>query len=110
MRLKKPALKKEWESLKKGFFLQNLEAKRGKPCPHVYTSGRYLRVSEFCLDITAGKLVVIDQGRAYAANLKSGDVRVEFTLDHVVKSCEAKFIEGKLAVRTDYACFSLYEI
>ena len=68
----------------------------------------YLRVSEFCVE--AGKLVMIDQSRAYAANLKSGDVMAEFTLDHVVKSCEAKFIDGKLAVRTDYGCFSLYEI
>ena len=70
----------------------------------------YLRASEFCIDAVAGKLVVIDQSRAYATNLQSGDVMAEFTLDHVVKSCEAKFVDGKLAVRTDYGCFSLYEI
>ena len=68
----------------------------------------YLRASEFCAE--AGKLVVIDQSKAYAINLKSGDMRAEFALDHVVKCCEAKFIDGKLAVRTDYGCFSLYKI
>ena len=71
---------------------------------------RYLENKLFCLDAAASKLVVIDQSRAYAVNLKSGDVRVEFALDHVAKNCEAKFIDGKLAVRTDYGCFSLYEI
>jgi hypothetical protein len=107
---KKACVKKERKSLEKGFVLQNLDTKRGKPCLHVYTSDKYLRASEFCLDAAAGKLVVIDQSRAYAVNLKSGDVMVEFRLDHVVKKCEAKFIDGKLAVRTDYGCFSLYEI
>ena len=68
----------------------------------------YLRASEFCLE--ADKLVVIDQSRAYVTNLKSDNAMTEFTLDHVVKNCEAKFIDGKLAVRTDYGCFSLYEI
>ena len=68
----------------------------------------YLRASEFCVE--AGKLVVIDQSRAYVTDLKSGNAMAEFSLDHVVKSCEAKFIDGKLAVRTDYGCFSLYEI
>jgi len=87
-----------------------LDIKSAKVTKQPWIKDEYLRVSEFCLDSTAGKLVVIDQSRAYAANLKSGDVRVEFTLDHVVKSCEAKFIDGKLAVRTDYGCFSLYEI
>ena len=65
-------------------------------------------MSEFCVD--TGKLVVIDQSRGYVTDLKSGNAMAEFTLDHVVKNCEAKFIDGKLAVKTDYGCFSLYEI
>ena len=87
-----------------------LDIKSAKVTKQPWIKDEYLRVSEFCIDAVAGKLVVIDQSRAYAANLKSGDVMAEFTLDHVVKSCEAKFIDGKLAVRTDYGCFSLYEI
>ena len=85
-----------------------LDIKSAKVTKQPWIKDEYLRVSEFCVE--AGKLVVVDQSRAYAINLKSGDVRAEFTLDHVVKSCEAKFIDGKLAVRTDYGCFSLYEI
>ena len=87
-----------------------VDIKSAKVSKQPWIKDEYLRASEFCIDGAANKLVVIDQSRAYAASLKSGDVRVEFTLDHVVKSCEAKFIDGKLAVRTDYGCFSLYEI
>ena len=87
-----------------------LDIKSAKVTKQPWIKDEYLRASEFCLDSKAGKLVVIDQSRAYATNLQSGDVMAEFMLDHVVKSCEAKFIDGKLAVRTDYGCFSLYEI
>ena len=85
-----------------------LDIKSAKVTKQPWIKDEYLRASEFCVE--AGKLVVIDQSRAYAVDLQSGDVMAEFTLDHVVKSCEAKFIDGKLAVRTDYGCFSLYEI
>ena len=88
--------------------LLNLDIKSAKVAKQPWINDEYLRASEFCAE--AGKLVVIDQSRGYAINLKSGDVMAEFRLDHVVKSCEAKFIDGKLAVRTDYGCFSLYEI
>ena len=87
-----------------------LDIKSAKVTKQTWIKDEYLRASEFCIDGAADKLVVIDQSRAYATNLQSGDVMAEFTLDHVVKSCEAKFIDGKLAVRTDYGCFSLYEI
>ena len=85
-----------------------LDIKSAKVTKQPWIKDEHLRVSEFCAQ--AGKLVVIDQSRGYVTDLKSGDVRAEFTLDHVVKNCEAKFIDGKLAVRTDYGCFSLYEI
>ncbi|WP_103595398.1 hypothetical protein [Campylobacter concisus] len=88
--------------------LLSLDIKSAKVTKQPWIKDEYLRASEFCLE--AGKLVVIDRSRAYAVNLKSGDVMAEFTLDHIVKNCEAKFIDGKLAVRTDYGCFSLYEI
>ena len=85
-----------------------LDIKSAKVTKQPWIKDEYLRASEFCVE--DGKLVVIDQSRGYAINLKSGNAMAEFTLDHVVKSCEAKFIDGKLAVRTDYGCFSLYEI
>ncbi len=87
-----------------------LDIKSAKVTKQPWIKDEYLRASEFCIDAVAGKLVVIDQSRAYAINLKSDNAMAEFTLDHIVKSCEAKFIDGKLAVRTDYGCFSLYEI
>ena len=85
-----------------------LDIKSAKVTKQPWIKDEYLRASEFCAQ--AGKLVVVDQSRAYAINLKSGNAMAEFRLDHVVKNCEAKFIDGKLAVRTDYGCFSLYEI
>ena len=85
-----------------------LDIKSAKVTKQPWIKDEYLRVSEFC--VGAGKLVVIDQSRGYAIDLKNGNAMAEFTLDHVVKNCEAKFIDGKLAVRTDYGCFSLYEI
>ena len=88
--------------------LLSLDIKSAKVTKQPWIKDEYLRASEFCVE--AGKLVVIDQSRAYSINLKSGNAMAEFTLDHVVKSCEAKCIDGKLAVRTDYGCFSLYEI
>ena len=85
-----------------------LDIKSAKVIKQPWIKDEYLRASEFCVE--ASKLVVIDQSRGYAINPKSGNAMAEFTLDHVVKNCEAKFIDGKLAVRTDYGCFSLYEI
>ena len=88
--------------------LLSLDIRSAEETKQPWIKDESIRASEFCVE--AGKLVVIDQSRGYAINLKSGNAMAEFTLDHVVKSCEAKFIDDKLAVRTDYGCFSLYEI
>ena len=88
--------------------LLSLDIKSAKVTKQPWIKDEYLRASEFCVE--AGKFVVIDQSKGYVTDLKRGNAMAEFTLDHVVKCCEAKFIDGKLAVRTDYGCFSLYEI
>ena len=44
---KKACVKKEWESLKKGFILQDSEAKAGEPCLHVYIGGGYTGALSF---------------------------------------------------------------
>ena len=44
---KKACVKKEWESLKKGFILQDSEAKAGKACLHVYIGGGYTGALSF---------------------------------------------------------------
>ncbi|WP_249291440.1 hypothetical protein [Campylobacter curvus] len=53
--------------------------------------------------------MMIDYNMAYLVDLANQNVR-EFEIEHIVKSCEAKFIDENLAVRTDYGCFSLYNI
>ena len=47
MEAKKACVKKEWESLKKGFVLQDSEAKTGEPCLHVYIGGGYTGALSF---------------------------------------------------------------
>ena len=47
MEAKKACIKKEWESLKKGFILQDSEAKAGKACLHVYIGGGYTGALSF---------------------------------------------------------------
>ena len=49
-----------------------LDIKSAKVTKQPWIKDEYLRVSEFCVE--AGKLVVVDQSRAYSINLKSGDV------------------------------------
>jgi len=44
---KKACVKKEWESLKKGFILQDSEAKAGKASLHVYIGGGYTGALSF---------------------------------------------------------------
>ena len=44
---KKACIKKEWESLKKGFILQDSEAKTGKASLHVYIGGGYTGALSF---------------------------------------------------------------
>ncbi|OUT15185.1 hypothetical protein B9N63_02540 [Campylobacter concisus] len=60
------------------------------------------------------RLALISYDKARIVDLKSGKLEREFSLEHIVRRCEAKFerINGEefLAVRTDYGCFSLYKI
>ena len=73
-------------TLKLRQYLENkqlsLDIKSAKVAKQHWIKDEYLRASEFCVE--AGKLVGIDQSRAYITDLKSGDMRAEFTLDHVV--------------------------
>ncbi|EJP74270.1 MULTISPECIES: hypothetical protein [Campylobacter] len=64
---------------------------------------------KICVNDERTKLVMIDYNMAYLVDLASQNV-CEFEIEHIVKSCEAKFIDKNLAVRTDYGCFSLYNI
>lgn len=67
-------------------------------------------IISLCVSGEGDKLAVIDGLRAYIFSAINFKELLNFELEHIVKSCEAKFIDGNLAVRTDYGCFSLYEI
>ena len=64
---------------------------------------------KICVNDELTKLAMIDYNRTYLVDLASQNVH-EFEIEHIVKSCEAKFIDENLAVRTDYGCFSLYNV
>ena len=72
------------------------------------------KAQKICVSKDGSRLALISYDKARIIDLKSRNLRLSFELSHVVKRCEAKFecINGEefLAVRTDYACFSLYKI
>lgn len=43
-------------------------------------------------------------------DLKTMKITQNITIKHLVRYCEMKILDGNLAVRTDYGCFSLYKI
>ncbi|MBO0589876.1 hypothetical protein I2486_00500 [Cellulophaga sp. E16_2] len=67
-------------------------------------------VRNFCFSQDQSKLVLVQRTTAYVFDFKAKKFIHSFPLAHVVKSCEIKFIEDKLGVRTDYGCFSLYKV
>ena len=88
----------------------------GKVHCFALSSGRELKFSwqdkcdearKICVNDERTKLAMIEYDRAYLVDLASQNV-YKFEIEHIVKSCEAKFIDKNLAVRTDYGCFSLY--
>ena len=76
--------------------------------------GKCAKAQKICVSTDGLRLALISYDKARIIDLKSGNLRLNFELSHVVKRCEAKFerINGEefLAVRTDYGCFSLYKI
>jgi len=79
-----------------------------------WLQGECAQASDFCLSEDGSRLAIISYGKAHIVDLKSANLTLSFELEHVVKRCEAKFErindEEFLAVRTDYGCFSLYQV
>ncbi|MDO5046224.1 hypothetical protein [Campylobacter sp.] len=67
-------------------------------------------ITSICVSDEGDRLAVIDGLRAYVFSALNFKELLNFELEHIVKSCEAKFIDGNLGVRTDYGCFSIYKI
>lgn len=76
--------------------------------------GECAKAQKICISADGLRLALISYDKARVVDLKSGKLEREFSLEHIVRRCEAKFerINGEefLAVRTDYGCFSLYKI
>lgn len=76
--------------------------------------GECAKAQKICVSAGGLRLALINYDKARIVDLRSGKLECEFSLEHIVRRCEAKFecINGEdfLAVRTDYGCFSLYKI
>ena len=91
-----------------------LDAASGEQLRPAWLRGECAEADELCISTDGSRLALISYDKTRIIDLKSGNLRLNFELSHVVKRCETKFerINGEefLAVRTDYGCFSLYKI
>ena len=91
-----------------------LDAASGEQLRPAWLRGECAEADELCISTDGSRLALISYDKTRIIDLKSGNLRLNFELSHVVKRCEAKFerINGEefLAVRTDYGCFSLYRV
>lgn len=67
-------------------------------------------VRTFCFNADQSKLVLVQQTNAYVFDFNAKKLLHSFEIEHVVKTCKIKFVEDKLGVRTDYGCFSIYNV
>ena len=91
-----------------------LDIASGERLNPAWLRGECDEADELCVSADGSRLALINYDKARIIDLRSGKLEREFSLEHIVKRCEAKFecINGEefLAVRTDYGCFSLYKI
>ena len=67
-------------------------------------------VTHACLNADQSRLAVILGKRVTVFDLATGQPRCGFTSAHCVKTCQAAFWGQQLGVRTDYGCFSVYNV
>ena len=67
-------------------------------------------VDRFCFSPDGSKLVLVQRTWAYVFDFHAKKLLHDFEIEHVVKTCNVKFIGDKLGVRTDYGCFSIYNV
>ena len=67
-------------------------------------------VDNFAFNEDQSKLVLVQGYWAYVYDFNKQELLYSFKIDHLVSSCELKFINGNLGVLTDYGCFSIYKI
>lgn len=68
-------------------------------------------VTDCCLSADNGLLVCAQRTNAYVFDFVNKTFLYSFPLAHVVKRAQIRFVdERKLGVRTDYGCFSIYQL
>ena len=67
-------------------------------------------VRNFCFNADYSKLVLVQRTTAYVYDFNAKTFLHSFDLQHVVKTCNIKFVGEKLGVRSDYGCFSIYNV
>ncbi len=67
-------------------------------------------VNDFCLNQDESILVLLQSNKAYVYDFVKKEYKGSFKIENIVKRAHIKFIDDKLAVRTDYGCFSIYNV
>ena len=67
-------------------------------------------VNAFCFNADQTKLVLLLRAGVHVFDFVNKKLLNSFKIEHLVKKCEIKFVGEKLGVRTDYGCFSLYNV
>ena len=67
-------------------------------------------VNAFCFNADQTKLVLLQRADAHVFDFVNKKLLHSFKIEHLVKTCGIKFVGEKLGVRTDYGCFSIYNV
>ncbi|WP_299781534.1 hypothetical protein [uncultured Formosa sp.] len=67
-------------------------------------------INTFCFNNNQSKLVLVQHSNVFVFDFINKTLLHNFNIEHLVKTCEIKFIGEKLGIRTDYGCFSLYNV
>lgn len=68
------------------------------------------QVNSFCFNSDQSKLVLVQRSTAYVFDFIHKKLLHSFKIYHCVKRANVKFVGDILGVRTDYGCFSLYNV
>jgi hypothetical protein len=67
-------------------------------------------VNKFCFNSDKTMLAIIQRTTAYIYDFTNKKLLHSFPIDHSVKTVQPKFVGNMLGFRTDYGCFSLYNV
>jgi len=71
---------------------------------------RPLRVKTYCLNADQSRLAVMSETWVELFDPATRQLLHRFPLRHCVKTARLRFVDDALGARTDYACFSLYQV